>query len=434
MKKILIVSQNSLSLHANNGKTLTNIFQKWESNSLAQLYFQDEIPESVKFHKFYRIRDIDLLNKLFNPSKNCISSPIALDWVSDHYKERTFLFLKFVKIIKKIGFLKNIFREFLYKIKFIYMNDLKKQVSYFNPEAIFLVMSDYKFTIDIALKLSKDLNVPLYIYVLDDRYMMIKSSLFISCFKKGYLKSFESAVNKSLNCFCIGELMADVYTGEFNKKFQVLPNPINFNEVQFANRVYQNNKTFYRVLYAGGLTLGRFDALLDFAKVVKSTEKELDISIDFLVCSGDSLSNDQLLKIENLSINFLGRLNHSELNELYETVDFVTHLESNKSEFMKLTYLSISTKIPECLAKGICLIGYGPSQLSSMKLIYENELGCYIDNNSNFESQCEHMIKLIKSSKLCNEFVANGQQYSLKNFSHDVVSEKIISIINQVKI
>ena len=55
MKKVLIVSQNSLSLHANNGKTLTNIFQKWESNSLAQLYFQDEIPESVKFHKFYRI-------------------------------------------------------------------------------------------------------------------------------------------------------------------------------------------------------------------------------------------------------------------------------------------------------------------------------------------------------------------------------------------
>ena len=135
-----------------------------------------------------------------------------------------------------------------------------------------------------------------------------------------------------------------------------------------------------------------------------------------------------------LSINFLGRLNHSELNELYETVDFVTHIESNKSEFMKLTYLSISTKIPECLAKGICLIGYGPSQLSSMKLIYENELGCYIDSNSNFKSQCEHMIQLIKSSKLCNEFVANGRHYSFHNFSQDVVSEKIISIINQDKI
>lgn len=434
MKKILIVSQNSLSLHANNGKTLTNIFQKWGGNSLAQLYFQDEIPESVWFHKFYRIRDIDLLNKLFNPSKSCISSPIALDWVGDHYKERSFLFLKLVKIIKKIGFLKNIFRELLYKIKLLYMSDLKRQVSYFNPEAIFLVMSDYKFTIDIALRLSNDLNVPLYIYVLDDRYMMIKNSLFMSCLKKGYLKSFESAVNKSLNCFCIGELMENVYTEKFNKQFETLPNPIDFNEIKFVNKTYEDNKVYYRVLYAGGLTLGRFDALLNFAKIIKSAEKELGISIDFLVCSGDSLSDNQLLKLKNLCINFLGRLNQSELNELYETVDFVTHIESNKSKYMKLTYLSISTKIPECLAKGICLIGYGPSQLSSMKLIYENELGCYIDSNSNFESQCKEMIKLIKSSKLCNVFVANGQKYSLNNFSQDVVSEKIISIINQDKI
>ena len=52
MKNILLISQNSLSLHANNGKTLTNIFQKWDKDNLAQLYFQDEIPESLKFDNF----------------------------------------------------------------------------------------------------------------------------------------------------------------------------------------------------------------------------------------------------------------------------------------------------------------------------------------------------------------------------------------------
>ena len=38
-----------------------------------------------------------------------------------------------------------------------------------------------KFERESGVELSKDLNVPLYIYVLDDRYMMIKNSLFISC-------------------------------------------------------------------------------------------------------------------------------------------------------------------------------------------------------------------------------------------------------------
>lgn len=430
MKKLLIVSQNSLSLHANNGKTLTNIFQKWHKDSLAQLYFQDEIPESLKFDNFYRIRDIDLVNKLFNPSKSCLSKPIALKWVDNHYFQRSKFFLSFIRVIKKTGFLKDLLREILYKFDFLYINDLKKELSFFKPEAIFFVISDYTFTIDIALKLSKDLKIPFYIYILDDRYMMIKRNSFSLFFNGIYLKKFERAVKESAGCFCIGHSMAANYKKLFNKHFEVLSNPVDLTTIKFINKSYKKNQNYYRILYAGGVTLGRFDSILNLARVLKNVEEENNISIDFLVCSGDVLSKGQLKELKNLSIKFLGKLNYCDLDKLYETVDFITHIESNQNKYMKFTNLSISTKIPECLAKGICLIGYGPSKISSMKLIHDNQLGCYVDNDLSFEAQCQAIKNFINSPLLCNQFVANGKIFAQNNFSQDFISKKIISIIN----
>lgn len=430
MKKVLLISQNSLSMHANNGKTLTNIFQNWDNDSLAQLYFQDEIPESIKFDTFYRIRDIDLIYKLINSSRSAVLKPISLIRVEDHYAQRSKLFLVAIKFIKKIGILKNLFREILYKFNFLYIKDLEKEISNFKPEAIFLVMSDYKFTIDIALNLSRKLNIPIYMYVLDDRYFMLKRNLFYSFLNKKYINKFEKVVEESINCFCIGHSMSNIYTNYFNKKFEVLSNPVNLSSVKVVDKFYEKNKNFYRVLYAGGITLGRFDSILNLAKVLKNVEKRNNISIKFLVCSGDFISKSQLKKLEDLSIDFLGKLNSKDLDKLYEIVDFVTHIESNKKKYTKFTYLSISTKIPECLAKGICLIGYGPSQIASMKLIDENEIGFHINNNLSLENQCQAFIKLINSPELCNKLVTNGINFSKNNFSQDAVSQKIFSIIN----
>ena len=196
-----------------------------------------------------------------------------------------------------------------------------------------------------------------------------------------------------------------------------------------VNKSYKVGSKEYKFLYAGGLTLGRFDAILEFAKILTYVEELGDVHIEFIVCSGDILSKQQMKELENYSINFLGKLNHNALDELYNEIDFVTHIESDKKKYTRLTALSISTKIPECLIKGVCLLGFGPPEIASMKLIHENDIGAYINSNAGTKVNALAISKLLDSPELCEELASNGKRFGNKSFTYDSVLENL-SLIN----
>ena len=429
MKKILLISQNSLSNHANNGKTLSNIFRTWDSNSLAQLYFQDEIPESYKFDKFYRVRDIDLIKKIMHSYYIPVLKVDPLPFVESHYINRSGTFLKLVSVLKQNAIIKDFIREVLYSFNSLYFNDLKKYLAGFSPEAIFFVASDYSFTIDITLKLARYFNIPIYMYVLDDRFFMRKESIWNRFFSRRFLFLMSELVKESEQCFCIGQSMAEKYSEHFKKPFKVLVNPVDEKNISLVNKSYKVDSKEYKFLYAGGLTLGRFDAMLELAKILTCVEESGDVHIEFIVCSGDILSEQQVKELENHSISFLGKLNGNALDELYNEIDFVTHIESDKKKYTRLTALSISTKIPECLIKGVCLVGFGPPEIASMKLIYENDVGAYINSNAGIKMNALAILKLLNSPELCEKLASNGKKFGNKSFTYDSVLENL-SLIN----
>ncbi len=43
---------------------MNSLFQDWPSRALAQLYFSEEMPESLKFIKFFRVTDLDVLKAI----------------------------------------------------------------------------------------------------------------------------------------------------------------------------------------------------------------------------------------------------------------------------------------------------------------------------------------------------------------------------------
>lgn len=430
MKKVLLISQNSLSEHANNGKTLSNIFQSWDSDYLAQLYFQDEIPESSKFNKFYRIRDVDILKKVMSPSYVPVLDIKPLPFVDNHYTGRSNFILKLINTIKKLRILKDFIRELLYSFYFLYSKELERKLIKFKPEILFFVASDYSFTIRITLKLARKFDIPIYIYILDDRFFMRKNSLLGNILNYRYLFLMKKIIKESKQCFCIGQTMAYNYSNYFEKKFNTLVNPVKVKNLIPISKIYKLGVKEYKFLYAGGMTLGRFEAILDFVKILNDVQLSRKICIEFIVCSGDFLSSQQIKELESLSIKFLGKLNNNELDEIYGKVDFVTHIESNKKENIKLTNLSISTKIPECLIKGICLVCFGPPEIASMKLVCENNIGFYVNSNLDANSNIETISNLLNSPVLCNDLTSRAKIFGKNNFTHDAVLKQLSSIIN----
>ena len=83
MKNILLISHNALSFQGNNGKTLASIFADWESECFAQIYFNNEVPESSRFKKFFRFSELDILRGFVGLSvwRGC-GSPVRPQTVS----------------------------------------------------------------------------------------------------------------------------------------------------------------------------------------------------------------------------------------------------------------------------------------------------------------------------------------------------------------
>ena len=436
MKKVLIISQNALSLHANNGKTMTGLFDAWSPEELFQIYFQDEIPESDKFQYFYRLRDIDILGLLAKKNINANFEILPSEYVREHRPNISKYKLLLTNILKNLNKTKHLTRDILYSFYDLYEQDMYMWIRKYNPELIFLVASDQEFIYKIALRMKSKFNLPLYTFFMDDFYINKKQGLFNS----GYLKLVERTVMESKSCFCISDKMSDEYKKIFHKSFGVLIHPIkisndtlcssNCDKLYYENKI--NEKNIINIVYAGGLTLGRFETLIKFAKLINFLNDIRNFRIALNVCSGSELTTSQLISIESLNINYLGKLNKFELNELYKLSNFVLHLESDKLKNINKTHLSISTKIPECLANGKCLIGFGPKQIASMEIIYKNRIGYFIDSQMPLKNNVEKLWHIINSNEDQKIVCKNGINFLLENFTSEIMTHRLISAFEDI--
>lgn len=419
--KILLISQNSLSLHANNGKTLTGIFSSIDEDCLAQIYFQDEVPESKKFNNFYRIRDIDMFKHKYLFRKKAGSTIQAKITIKNHDEHRSFLLKFLISKLKKIKNLKRYIRNFLYSNNAWFDNDLRNWLKEFDPDLIFLLPSNYSFIFDVTETISKEFNVPMYVYYTDDYLGDPQTS---GVYKRKSIRMLNNANGR----FVIGEHMAKEYRKRYGKDFTVLSNPVDCNAVQ-DNLTFIEPSSEINITYAGGLTLGRYDALLKFSNIIKLCGQISNKRINLTVCSGDTLSHSQMRELTSHSIKFLGKLDQIALKELYIKSSFLLHVESDVKEYTRKTKFSVSTKIPECLSTGRGLIAFGPEQLASMKLIYENEIGIFLSTNSSTISSAETLSHKLAHPKDIAQMVRRGKVFAQSHFSQDVVDRNLLTVL-----
>ncbi len=419
MKRILIISHNALSLHANNGKTLSGIFSDWDHDNLAQIYFQDEIPESNKFHKFFRIRDVDVIKGFFN--KEQVGAEIkALPETQLHHIEKFTFKNNLIGFLKKFETAKIFIRERLYKYGLWRSKKLFNWLDDFNPDVIILLPCNYEFIYDISKEIAKKYNSKHFIYFTDD-FLINKNT------STRYKKKAREVIEFSDGCFAISEAMQREYRSIFNKKINILINPISFEKKIKLNYLLPTKKIIF--LYAGGLTLGRLDALLKLFNFLSKTCLDKGISPIFDLCSGDSISKQQNIILRKLNINFLGKLNKEDVENKISNADFLIHVEGSEFYIKEKTKFSISTKIPECLSSGKPLIAYGPDDIASMKLIYENELGLFLNSQDTDQDIILKITDFIFDEQAVSNSISNGFYYAKQNFSIKKIQENLIDMI-----
>ena len=401
MTKILIISHNCFSKVSNNGKTLESIFSAFSKEEIAQIFFNDDSTIDFEFcSNYFRIIDLNILISLFLFKSNCGGS-LSVTQVRNKINSKNWIF----NFIKSRTNLFSIFRDFLWSSGKWKSPNLFEWINNFNPDIIFFVGGNYQFSHNIAYDLSIYFNRPLVSYFTDDYLINPQCRNIIERYQRSKMvKYFTKTIEHSSLCFAIGFDMANEYSSYFKKFFLPLMNSIE-REVYIP---YLNNRNVLVFSYFGGLHLNRWKMIIRLAKVINGATVN--------VYTIDIPSDDILLEFRKYNIIYKGAVQDNHLKYNIINSDVLLHVESDDEYYRSLTKLSVSTKIPEYLMSGRLVLGFGPKEVASMRLLEVHNIGIVISSSVTENELKTELDKIISDYSTRNKIGLNGYKYAIKNY------------------
>jgi len=429
--KLLVISHNAFSMTSNNGKTFSSIFGGWPKERIAQLFFQNEVPDFTVCDTFYYITDEEMISK----SKQNIGSQIFQNTIELIKKSNSPIHnYARKKPLSIFSFARNI----VWSTNRWKNDKLKDWIYKFKPEAIFFVGGETTFSYKITNFISQELNIPVFLYYTDDYITPIKTLDLFWWINYLWLKnSLNNLLPKVNSIFVIGEEMKREYSSKLQKKCIPIMNAIDVQEyIGRSNEINTNNESI-RLAYFGGLHLNRWQTLLAIAESIEkiNTEKHINMSIN--IYTGTILDGNIIQKFAQYScVRFKGTVTEKEIIDEMQKFELLIHVESFDKQMISKTRLSISTKIPEYLASGRVILGVGPNELSSIK--YLNSLGCtYIIDSLDKGYIKDKLENIILNKNEFTNLAQKGVQIAQANHSignnRKIIKQSIVNGINSLE-
>lgn len=420
--KVLVVSHNVFSQTSNMGKTMSSLFQGWDSNKLAQLYFHSEVPNDEICKNYYRVTDFDILEALFFLKKTGevfkekdIISNLVTSRVDDGIKSN----------IYGIGSKKKpymyILRDLLWSTKKWESKKLGLWIDKFKPDVLFFFAGDYSFSINIAISISERKKIPLIVYFGDEYYFLNYSQKGMLTAWRGrkYKENFNNLFSRVNTFITATDQMKLKYETVFRKNGHTIMTPTNIEKVDTGKT---NTEKKLIISYVGNLSLGRWESLLDLGRVLK--RKGFVIEVYSQENDRNILSH---LTLDN-GILFKGSISAEEVHKVIRNSTLIIHVESMDPIMRDRVRYSLSTKIAESLGSGVCLIAYGPDDVSSMSYLIENNAAYVITQKQDLDVKIE---SILESGELRNYYINNAQKLANERHNFKENTKLLYNIISR---
>lgn len=420
--KILIITNNAFSKTSNNGKTYEAIFSHFDKHNLAQIFFRPQTNTDLDYcESTYMVSEIDIINKLLFRSKSC-GQEISSQQQADINNQSQIYG-------QKRGSIKRnpIIRDLLWKTGLWKNRILKEWCTRVNPDLIFFIGANQSFTYDIADYIASYLKIPMVLYYTDDYLINPIYTTWTQKIQQWRIKSFyKNAVNQAKIRFCIGEEMAKAYSNYFGKPFFHIMNSVEI--MPYSAPVINDSKI--RIGYFGGLHLDRW-------KMIDRLSSLLPDNAEVHVYTFTPIDSEIKSVFDKANVFYHNGIQGVELNEAMNNCDILLHVESDDNYYRSLTRLSVSTKIPEYLIHGRMIIGYGPSEVASLKLLSSNNLGLVLDSGEVDDIIKSELYKYLGDTQHIIKQGQRGYDYAVTHFNKNLIAEefknKLMSIINNNK-
>ena len=398
--RILMVSNSVLSKNDSTGKVLSEYFKLWDPKNLAQLYFQEQMPELSVIGNYFRIADGDILKSAATP-KNGTRSGADETSVRDENREEGFM-----PGSKTI--LKNAAHDTARRPENWDTPALESWIDQFDPELVFLAADPYPFVYDAAIQISRSRKLPMILFCAEDFYLSSpdrdtavgqnSSEELMHCAKR--------AMDHASLVACTCEKMADKYKEIFH-----VPSCAMHTLASFSQPLHGEKKT--QISYIGTLENHRAQQLVRIGKTLKNMN--LPEGPHWLTVYSDDLSKEFIswMTREN-GIDFRGKISDEEAMKVMAESLAMVHTDAFDDESRNRFRYSISAELGNLLMSGTCIFAFGPRDTASMEYLKEHQAAVCAVSEEELE---EKLTQLIENSNLRKQTEENALQLAGQNHS-----------------
>lgn len=373
--KLLIISHNLYDVTNNIGKTLVSLLQGWPKDRIAQVYFRNDIPSFEYCSHYFCITDKDVFKSVGTVGILKAGKKIELESennVTDTEKSLYRVGNKRVPIVSCI-------RDVLWSFGTWKTKQLRKWIADYSPDLILFVPNDYTLAYKVCIYVQSITKTPIVPFYMDDSFYYDCDSSFVDHLRRLSLRRKAIDVHKNASIiFTICEKMSLKYSEVFNLEC-----------IHFMNSVQpsgfdpkDNDVDCINMSYIGNLHSNRWKSLIDIGLTAdRLNEQKMGKKFQIKIYSASDLSEETIKRLSNIkSISMEGSLQPSEVKKYQRIADVLIHIEAFDKKSINSTRYSLSTKIPEYLNSGVCVLAYGPKDIASMEYLYKNQLA-YVCND-----------------------------------------------------
>ena len=424
--KILIITRSAWDDSNSTGNTMTNFFNEYPTEDIANLYVRSAMPNNSVCKKYYSVSDKAVFKSLFN-LKYIAGKAFVWDFQGkgnsassskDEIEEdKLYNFFR-----RKSSILALWGQDLMWKSNRWQNHNLDNFLDQFKPDIVFSPSFHTMYTHRILWYIQKKTNARVVLFHADDYLSIYKNgmSFLEKINQKMRAKVVESSALKADINYCISNLQKEEYQKKIGKEMKLLHKGADFS-FQPEYKVLKEGKPI-KIIYVGSILYGRWKTLAVLAKEISKINKE-KILFELIIYSQYALTQEmkEEMIIEGASI-FMGKIPAEQVKETLMNGDIVLHIESFDDVEKEKTRLSFSTKIVDCLNSGRTLMAIGWEKAASIDYLKRNDAALVVTKE---ESIFNLLQSIQKNPDILRMYADKAWECGKNNHQKNVIQDSL---------
>ena len=412
--KVLILSLEAWQDGTNGGNVLSNMFEN-TGMEFAQVYCSPGTPRNKLCTRYYQMTDSMVIHGFLKHRK--IGRAFVLQQSAEEEPE-----VKAEQPNKKFySFFRAHRLGIFYAAKSLAWNlsnwkhsELDGFIRDFAPDIIFAPCYGDVFMQKLTRYVADLTGKKVISYISDDHYTLRHFSL--SPFFWSHKFCMRHQMRKTFPYYSLVYTMTPTQKQQCEKdlhaNMKILLKSVSFGEIPDKTSVAYP----IRIVYAGGIYLGRWKTLGRVAEAIREINKG-GIKYRLDIYTGNDCSSKMKKALhDGVSSCLHSAVSQEELKEIYHSSDIALHVESFDLKNRLAVRMSFSTKIVDCLSSGCAVMAICDEKQGGMVYLKENDAAICVTDQKDIDKTLR---TLADNLQRIVEYAAKAKQCCIRNHSQE---------------